>query len=123
MKIIYLRSHVGFKALKEAAGLRVSVHLDMYGRPYRKSIRWTADPNSVAVGRKMEEETDWDPSGWVAVPIADNGVRVEDRDTLVLAQDLHSITHSAGPGGIDSEQERWFAHRPLCAPAYRDQGA
>lgn len=46
-------------------GLRVSVHLDLYGRPHRKSIRfvgeggtilWTADPNSVAVGRKMEEE-------------------------------------------------------------------
>lgn len=46
-------------------GLRVSVHLDLYGRPHRKSIRfvgeggtirWTADPNAVAVGRKMEEE-------------------------------------------------------------------
>lgn len=46
-------------------GLRVSMHLDLYGRPHRKSIRfvgeagtilWTADPNSVAVGHKMEEE-------------------------------------------------------------------
>ena len=46
-------------------GLRVNVHLDLYGRPHRKSIRfvgeggtilWTADPNAVAVGRTMEEE-------------------------------------------------------------------
>ena len=46
-------------------GLRVNVHLDLYGRPHRKSIRfvgeggtilWTADPNAVAVGRKMGEE-------------------------------------------------------------------
>ncbi len=46
-------------------GLRVSMHLDLYGRPHRKSIRfvgeggtilWTADPNAVAVGRRMEEE-------------------------------------------------------------------
>lgn len=40
-------------------GLRVSLHLDLYGRPHEKSItfvgetgtiRWSADPNQVAVG-------------------------------------------------------------------------
>lgn len=55
---------------------------------------YVIDPALAVVGR-CGEETDWDPSGWVAVPIADNGVRVEDPDTLCLAQDLHSITHSA----------------------------
>jgi len=49
-------------------GLRVSLHLDLYGRPHEKSvtfvgeggtIRWTADPNQVAVGHGM--------SGWDAV--------------------------------------------------------
>lgn len=47
-------------------GLRVSLHLDLYGRPHEKSItfvgeagtiRWSADPNHVAVGHGM---TGWD---------------------------------------------------------------
>ncbi len=47
--------------------LRVSIHLDLYGRPHEKSIRfsgeggtvwWTADPNRVAVGKDWSET--WD---------------------------------------------------------------
>ena len=51
-------------------GLRVSLHLDLYGRPHEKFIRfvgeggtlmWSADPNRLAIGRdsaqKWEEET------------------------------------------------------------------
>ena len=51
-------------------GLRVSLHLDLYGRPHEKFIRligeggtlmWSADPNRIAIGResaqKWEEET------------------------------------------------------------------
>jgi predicted dehydrogenase len=46
--------------------LRVSLHLDLYGRPHEKSItfvgetgtiRWSADPNQVVVGHGM---TEWD---------------------------------------------------------------
>ena len=53
--------------LKYPNGLRVSLHLDLYGRPHEKSItfvgetgsiRWSAEPNQVAVGRGI---TDWDP--------------------------------------------------------------
>jgi predicted dehydrogenase len=53
-----------------ANGLRVSLHLDLYGRPHEKFIRfigesgtlmWSADPNRIAIGReavqKWEEET------------------------------------------------------------------
>lgn len=52
------------------SGLRVSLHLDLYGRPHEKFIRfigdggtmmWSADPNRIAIGREMvqkwEEET------------------------------------------------------------------
>lgn len=48
--------------LEYPGGLRVSLHLDLYGRPHEKSItfvgeqgtiRWSADPNQVAVGRGM----------------------------------------------------------------------
>ena len=47
--------------------LRVSIHLDLYGRPHEKSIRfsgeegtvwWTADPNRVAIGKDWSET--WD---------------------------------------------------------------
>lgn len=43
-------------------GLRVSLHLDLYGRPHEKFIRfigesgtlfWTAEPNRIAVGKEM----------------------------------------------------------------------
>lgn len=49
-----------------AAGPRVSLHLDLYGRPHEKSIRfvgeggtllWTAAPNRVRLGRGMDP--DW----------------------------------------------------------------
>ena len=53
-----------------ANGLRVSLHLDLYGRPHEKFIRfigeggtllWSADPNRIAIGRepaqKWTEET------------------------------------------------------------------
>ena len=45
-------------------GLRVTMHLDLYGRPHEKYIRfigeegtiyWTADPNRIAVGKEMAE--------------------------------------------------------------------
>jgi predicted dehydrogenase len=47
--------------LRYHSGLRVSIHLDLYGRPHDKSIRfsgesgsilWTADPNRVSVARE-----------------------------------------------------------------------
>jgi predicted dehydrogenase len=51
-------------------GLRVSLHLDLYGRPHEKFIRfigekgtliWSADPNRIAIGREgaqvWQEET------------------------------------------------------------------
>lgn len=53
-------------------GLRVFLHLDLYGRPHEKEItfvgedgtlRWSAEPNQVAVGREMGsvwETTDFD---------------------------------------------------------------
>lgn len=46
-------------------GLRVTMHLDLYGRPHQKYIRfigedgtmlWTIDPNQVALCREMEEK-------------------------------------------------------------------
>jgi predicted dehydrogenase len=53
-----------------AGGLRVSLHLDLYGRPHEKFIRlvgdggtllWSADPNRIGIGRewsqKWQEET------------------------------------------------------------------
>ncbi len=55
-----------------ADGLRVSLHLDLYGRPHERSIRfsgengtilWTADPNRVAVAHDAVgtwENTDYD---------------------------------------------------------------
>lgn len=52
-------------------GLRVSMHLDLYGRPHEKYIRfvgeegtiyWTADPNRVAVGKEMTET--WETFGF-----------------------------------------------------------
>lgn len=45
-------------------GLHVTMHLDLYGRPHEKYIRfvgeggtilWTIDPNQVAVGKEMTE--------------------------------------------------------------------
>ncbi|MBN1849824.1 MAG: Gfo/Idh/MocA family oxidoreductase [Deltaproteobacteria bacterium] len=48
-------------------GPGVIMHLDLYGRPHQKNIRfigekgtilWTIDPNQVAVGKEMEEK--WD---------------------------------------------------------------
>ncbi|MBN2059262.1 MAG: Gfo/Idh/MocA family oxidoreductase [Deltaproteobacteria bacterium] len=45
--------------------LRVTMHLDLYGRPHQKYIRfigeggtilWTIDPNQVAICREMEEK-------------------------------------------------------------------
>jgi predicted dehydrogenase len=52
------------------SGLRVSMHLDLYGRPHEKSIRfigekgsmvWTDSPNRVAVGRDQTwESTDFE---------------------------------------------------------------
>jgi predicted dehydrogenase len=48
-----------------AGGTRVSLHLDLYGRPHEKSIRfvgeggtiiWSAAPNRVRIGRGMDQE-------------------------------------------------------------------
>jgi predicted dehydrogenase len=48
-----------------ANGLRVSLHLDLYGRPHEKSIRftgsegtllWSDDPNRIAIGRGSAKE-------------------------------------------------------------------
>jgi predicted dehydrogenase len=45
-------------------GLRVSLHLDLYGRPHEKFIRfigesgtlmWSADPNRIAIGRESAQ--------------------------------------------------------------------
>ena len=45
-------------------GLRITLHLDLYGRPHEKSIRfsgehgtifWTESPNRVAIGREASE--------------------------------------------------------------------
>ena len=50
--------------VRYSKGTSVSIHLDLYGRPHEKkiifvgekgTIRWTADPNQVAVGEKMEQ--------------------------------------------------------------------
>ena len=52
-------------AVEYADGLRVTIHLDLFGRPHEKSIRfsgekgsilWTAEPNAVAVAHGMEQE-------------------------------------------------------------------
>lgn len=55
--------------LSYADGKRVTMHLDLYGRPHEKFIRfvgsngtllWTADPNRIAVGRgQLWEQTDY----------------------------------------------------------------
>lgn len=51
-------------------GLRVSLHLDLYGRPHEKFIRfigekgtilWSADPNRIAVGRQGAQIWDEEP--------------------------------------------------------------
>jgi predicted dehydrogenase len=51
--------------LRYTGNLRVTLHLDLFGRPHEKSItfvgeqgtlRWTADPNEIAIGRGI--------SGW-----------------------------------------------------------
>ena len=51
-------------------GPRVTMHLDLYGRPHEKFIRfvgsegtvlWSADPNQLAVGRTMNAEWDKTP--------------------------------------------------------------
>lgn len=58
--------------VKYSEGPLVSIHLDLYGRPHEKkiifvgekgTIRWTADPNQVAVGHNMLQQweiTDYD---------------------------------------------------------------
>lgn len=52
-------------------GPRVTMHLDLYGRPHEKFIRfigsegtllWSADPNQVAIGRTMNPE--WEKTGY-----------------------------------------------------------
>lgn len=58
---------------------------------------YVIDPALAVIGR-CGEETDWDPAGWVAVPIGDNGVRVADPETLALAKELHSVTHLTEQG-------------------------
>jgi predicted dehydrogenase len=51
--------------LEYADGLRVSIHLDLYGRPHEKTIRvvgelgaaeWSFDPNELRVGRDAQGE-------------------------------------------------------------------
>lgn len=46
-------------------GLRITMHLDLYGRPHEKFIRfigdqgtivWTADPNRISIGTGMEQQ-------------------------------------------------------------------
>lgn len=48
-----------------ANGLRVAIHLDLYGRPHEKSIRfsgeegtilWSAESNRVSIGTNMEQQ-------------------------------------------------------------------
>lgn len=50
-------------------GKRVTIHLDLYGRPHEKSIRfvgnrgtilWTADPNRISIGTGMEQEWEYE---------------------------------------------------------------
>lgn len=52
-------------------GPRVTVHLDLFGRPHEKFIRfvgsqgtifWSADPNQIAIGLKAEQE--WQTQGY-----------------------------------------------------------
>lgn len=76
-------------------GLRVSLHLDLFGRPHEKSItfvgekgtiRWSADPNQVAVGRAM--------SGWEEVERFD----CERNDMFVgVARDFLAVLAGAPP--------------------------
>lgn len=49
---------------------------------------YVMDPALAVIGR-CGEETDWDPAGWVALPLGDNQVRVTDAEALGLARDLH----------------------------------
>ncbi|HEV7276275.1 MAG TPA: Gfo/Idh/MocA family oxidoreductase [Devosiaceae bacterium] len=51
-------------------GLRVSQHLDLYGRPHEKYIRfvgengtmvWSAEPNQIAIGRGMDQTWETEP--------------------------------------------------------------
>jgi len=55
---------------------------------------YVMDPALAVIGR-CGEQTDWDPAGWVALPIGDNQVRVTDAEALGLARDLHSMAHRA----------------------------
>lgn len=50
--------------IRYASGLRVGMHLDLYGRPHQKYIRfygeegtllWSFDPNAIRIARGMEE--------------------------------------------------------------------
>lgn len=52
-------------------GARVTMHLDLYGRPHEKFIRfvgadgtilWSADPNQIGIGRSMTQ--DWDVTAY-----------------------------------------------------------
>ncbi len=51
--------------LEYPGGLRITVHLDLFGRPHEKYIRmvgeagtifWSADPNRIAIGTQMEQK-------------------------------------------------------------------
>ncbi len=53
-------------------GLRVSIHLDLFGRPHEKyisfvgekgTLRWSADPNQISIGRQMTHS-------WKKIPYA-----------------------------------------------------
>lgn len=74
--------------------LRVSVHLDLFGRPHEKyisfvgengTIRWSADPNQVAIGRSMEQK-------WERVPY------VCERNDMFIAEEKEFLKVLRGNG-------------------------
>lgn len=81
------------------AGSLVHYHQEGTGIYQRQQLRgddyYVVDPALVVVGG-CGSETDWESTGWAAVPINDNGVRVTDPETLALARALES--------GIRSEE-------------------
>lgn len=75
--------------------MRVALHLDLYGRPHEKSIRfvgekgtmlWTADPNRIVIGR--------DPSGWSETH--DFNCERNDMFVAVAREFLDSLTRKRG---------------------------
>ncbi len=62
------------------AGTRIYQRQQLAGDDY-----YVIDPAVAVIGR-CGEETGWDPANWAAVPIQDNGVRVENPETLALAR-------------------------------------